>query len=179
MTLLPPNSTALERALETVTARTTDVPVPLRDLWNPEACPEHLLPWLAWALGVDVWKTYWPLSVKRSLLKTAIEIKRKKGTARSVRDTVSAFGASIALREGWQMDPPGAPHSFAITLNANTMGGQPITAEFQQDIIDEVGRSKPARSYFTVTAGVSATASIGVFAVARAGLYTRLRLNEA
>ena len=99
MTLLPPCSTPLERKLEAVTARTTDIPVPLRDLWNPETCPESLLPWLAWSLGIDAWKPYWPLSIKRALIKDAINVKRKKGTVKSVRDIVAAFGASIVLQE--------------------------------------------------------------------------------
>ena len=51
--LLPHNASPQERAIEAATARLADVPVPLRDLWNPETCPAELLPWLAWAFGVD------------------------------------------------------------------------------------------------------------------------------
>ena len=43
-TLLPPNATALERALASVIARISDVPVPIGDLWNPARCPAPLLP---------------------------------------------------------------------------------------------------------------------------------------
>jgi phage tail P2-like protein len=179
MTLLPPCSTPLERNLEAVTARTTDIPVPLRDLWNPETCPESLLPWLAWSLGIDAWKPYWPLSIKRALIKDAINVKRKKGTVKSVRDIVAAFGASIVLQENWQTNPPGVPHGFSIVINANSMGGEPVTAEFQQDIIDEITRTKPARSRFTVTAGVSASAQLALAGAARAAIYTRLELTDA
>ncbi|MGD8174795.1 phage tail protein I [Marinimicrobium sp. ARAG 43.8] len=178
MSLLPPATTSLERAVAETTARLSRVETPLRNLWNPDTCPEALLPWLAWSLGVDTWKSYWPASVKRSLLRNAVNIKRRKGTALSVRETVEAFGASVALREGWESNPPGPPHSFRVTINANSMGDQPVTAEFQQDIIDEVQRNKPVRSYFTVTAGVSARLNIGIAAVARAATYHRLELNE-
>jgi hypothetical protein len=41
MTLLPRNATELERALETSMARLADVPVPLRDLWNPDTWDPH------------------------------------------------------------------------------------------------------------------------------------------
>jgi len=43
--LLPPNATDTERAIEATTERTTDLPVPLRTLWNPDTCPADLLPW--------------------------------------------------------------------------------------------------------------------------------------
>jgi phage tail P2-like protein len=179
VTLLPPASTPLERNLEKATTRAFEVPSALRELWNPETCPEYLLPWLAWSLGVDVWKVYWPVEVKRSLLKSATDLKRKKGTVQSVREAVHAFGAAIAIREGWQTDPPGAPHTFSATLSVTTMGDQPITAEFQQDILNEVLRTKPVRSSFTVTASVDASATLALFAVGRAAMYTRLRLTEA
>lgn len=126
-----------------------------------------------------MWKSYWPESVKRSLLRSAVSTKRRIGTAHSVRTVVAAFGAAVSVRESWEIDPPGAPHTFAITVTASSMGGQPITKEFQDDIIAEVGRTKPVRSSFTVTAGLNATASVGLFAVARAAIYHRLELTES
>lgn len=179
MNLLPPSSTPLERNLATVTARAANIPTPLRDLWNPETCPESLLPWLAWSLGIEAWKSYWPLTVKRAILKDAINVKRKKGTSKSVRDIVSAFGASIVLKENWQLEPPGVPHTFSVVINATSMGGEPVTAEFQQDIIDEITRTKPARSHFTITAGIYANSSLAIAGAACAAIYTRLELNDA
>lgn len=178
MSLLPPNTTPLERNLEQVTERVTNLPVPLRRLWNPDECPEALLPWLAWSLGIDAWKAYWPLSIKRAIIKDAIHIKRKKGTTQSVRNIVSAFGASIALQEYWQTTPPGTPHSFSIVINVNSMAGEPVTAEFQQDIIDEITKTKPVRSRFTITAGVTANTQLALFGAARAAIFRRLELSE-
>lgn len=179
MSLLPPVSTKLERAFAAMSERLSAIDTPARQLWNPDTCPEPLLPWLAWALGVDVWKSYWPENVKRSLLRSAVSTKRRTGTAASVRAIVAAFGAAVSVREAWELNPPGAPHTFAITVTAGSMGGQPITEEFQEDIIAEVGRTKPVRSSFTVTAGLYATASVGVCAVARAAIYHRLELTES
>ena len=45
--LLPINSTQLERAMEATFFEKTIVP--LRDLYNADTCPVHLLPHLAWA----------------------------------------------------------------------------------------------------------------------------------
>ena len=176
--LLPPNTTSQERAAENATARLADVPTPLRELWNPDTCPEELLPWLAWALGIDNWKTYWPVSVKRELVRKAIGIKRSYGTAKSVRDTASAFGSAVALRENWQKTPPGAAHGFDISINVNEAPQSGVTAEFIQDIYDEIGRAKPARSYFSVTAGVSASAAVAMAACGRPLLYQRIKVGE-
>lgn len=176
--LLPPSASNVETALSETCQRINDIPTPLRDLWNPDTCPENLLPWLAWAMGIDTWKSYWPLSVKREIIKNAVTIKRQKGTVKSVRDVAAAFGASVALRENWQQTPPGAPHGFDIAINVNDPNGQAVTAEFIEDIISEIGRTKPARSFFTVTSGIDAAATLNITATARPVLMVRLLLSD-
>src|ERR1700685_1785077 len=86
--LLPSNATPLERSIAATSARIDDIPVPLADLMNPDAIPLALLPWLAWHLGIDTWKDYWPEQVKRARVKAAISIARKNGTAAAVREVV-------------------------------------------------------------------------------------------
>ena len=58
--ILPPNATALERALADAGARLSDVPVVVRELWNPDACPAAHLPWLAWASTPKRTQTSYP-----------------------------------------------------------------------------------------------------------------------
>lgn len=177
--LAPENSTALELALERLTRRLDAVPVPLRDLWRPDTCPIELLPWLAYALSVDSWNPTWPESVKRNVVAAAIEIQRKKGTAASVRQVVAAFGGQIALREWWQLDPPGEPYTFDLVLTLNGEGGQPATARFVEEVIDEVIRTKPVRAHFTFTQGLSAQGGLGLAAAVRVAHYVRLQLEAA
>lgn len=177
--LLPPNATAVERALEAVTARLDGTPVPLRDLWSPERCPVHLLPWLAYALSIDSWNSGWSEPVKRAVVAQAIAIQRIKGTAASVRQVVKAFGGQIAIREPWQMNPPGRPHTFEVVLSLSGQDGEPATARFVDEVIDEIARTKPARSHFTFTQGLKAEAALGVVAGARPAHYRRLQLEEA
>lgn len=176
-TLLPPNATEQERAIEQTMARIEDVPVGICDLWNPDTCPAELLPWLAWAMSLDAWKSYWPEQVKRTRIKQAIEIQRKKGTSKSVRDVVASFGGSISMREWWQTEPKGTPHTFDVLLSVG--GDIPSTAKYQQDIIDEVTRTKPVRSHFTLTAGITAIGSFGIQGELRPVVYTRLLTHEA
>lgn len=123
--LLPPNATPLERRLAETNSAISDLPVPLRALIDPDAIPARLLPWLAWHLGIDTWKDYWPEQIKRARVKAAIPIARKKGTAAAVRAVVASFGANIALREWWQMDPPGPPGTFDLVMTVSARDGNP------------------------------------------------------
>ncbi|KAA0016675.1 phage tail protein I [Salinicola corii] len=172
VSLLPPNATNAERALEATTATASDLPVPLRSLWNPDTCPADLLPWLAWALSLDSWQPYWPEHIKRQRIRDAIDIQRRKGTAKSVRDVVRSFGSSLAIREWWQKADKGEPHTFDVTLSLGA--DVPNTAEYQQDIVDEISRTKPVRSHFTFTAGLSASGGVGIAGAARPIIYRRL-----
>lgn len=175
--LMPPNSTSIERDIEQIAAGVEDIALPHRSLWNPDTCPVALLPWLAWALSLDSWKSYWPESVKRARIKAAMEIQRHKGTAKSVRDVVTSFGGALSLKEWWQNNPPTAPYTFDILLTVGA--GMPATAEYQQDIIDDVSRTKPVRAHFTMTAGLSALGNLGLFATVRGAVFKRLRTIEA
>lgn len=174
--LLPPNASPLERKLEQATLRLGTMAVPLRDLWNPETCPARLLPWLAWTLSLDSWQPYWPEAVKRQRIRSAVEIQRRKGTAKSVRDVVRSFGSSLALREWWQKSPMGEPHTFEVVL---TLGaGTPNTVAYQQDILKEIDRTKPVRSHYTLTLGLAAAGGLGLQGAARPVIYRRLQCSE-
>lgn len=177
MTLLPPNASALERALDHAIARISDVPTPFRDLWNPATCPVELLPYLAYALSIDSWSSEWPEVVKRRRVAQAIAIQRRKGTAISVRDVVSSFGGVVAIREWWQMQPPGDPHTFSLVLNVSDQDGVPVDAAFVDAIIAEVYRTKPVRAHFTFSQAVNASAAIVPVASVRPAAFIRLTMT--
>lgn len=173
--LLPPNATALERALEAATARLADIDANLRKLWSPNDCPVELLPWLAWALSLDSWSSDWPEAVKRERVRRALDIARRKGTAHSVRSVIESFGGQVALREWWQQSPPGPPHTFELVLTLGSAAA-PASAAFVDAVIAEVARTKPVRSHFTFTQGFAASGRIGVAAAARPVISARLPL---
>ncbi|MEB0012575.1 phage tail protein I [Glaciimonas sp. Gout2] len=177
--LLPPNTTPQERALEAATARISAVPVPLRSLYQPYACPINLLPWLAWQLSIDSWKPYWSEEVRRARVRSAMAIHRQKGTAQSVKDVVAAFGGAILLNEWWQQSPKGEPHTFDLLMTLSGAGGASATAAFVDDVIAEVNRTKPVRSHFTFTQGLNTFAAIAVVTALRPVIYARLHLTEA
>ncbi len=176
--LLAPNSSTAERNLARVGAQITDIPVPLAVLMNADAIPLPLLPWLAWHLGVDAWKDYWPESVKRDRVRKAIPIARKKGTAAAVREVVATFGANLVLREWFEQTPRGTPGTFDIVMTVTGRNGEPATAEYVADIIAEIERTKPVKAHYTFTQGYSMQGRIGIAAAARPALYRRLTLSD-
>lgn len=97
--LLPPNATSAEIALDETTARLS-VSVGIEALWNVETCPVELLPWLAWALSVDEWQDDWSESVKRQLIADSYEIHSHKGTPYSIKKSLLAMGYdNVIIRE--------------------------------------------------------------------------------
>lgn len=173
MTLLPPNASTFEKALENATAIPA-LPVPLRELWNPATCPEHLLPWLAWALSVDNWDTNWPLTVRRAVIANAIEVQRHKGTVGAVRTAIANFGAAMVLREWFELAPAGTPGTFEVVLSIAAQNGVAPSPEFIAAVIDEIDRTKPLSRHFTFTQALEGDGAVGLIAVARPVAYVRL-----
>ncbi|WP_348251429.1 phage tail protein I, partial [Salmonella enterica] len=60
-------------------------PANLRALWNPDTCPENLLPWQAWAFSVDRWDEDWTERTKRAVIREADFIHCHKGTTGAIR----------------------------------------------------------------------------------------------
>ncbi|MCA7962417.1 phage tail protein I [Burkholderia cenocepacia] len=176
--LLPPNASPLLHAIAAANAQLGEVPVPIRDLMNPDTIRLDLLPWLAWHLGVVTWKDDWPERIKRARVKAAIPIARKNGTAAAVREVVESFGGNIALREWFEQEPPGKPYTFDMVMTVAAQDGNAPTASYIADILAEVDRSKPVRSHYTFTQGFSLSGSIGIGAGGQAALYRRLTLTE-
>lgn len=150
---------------------------PHRALWNPDTCPLEFLPWLAWAMGVEAWRSEWPEAIKRALVRNAIQVQRQRGTLKSVRDTVASFGGAISIREWWQTAPKGTPHTFELVFTMTGQDGEQASAAFVQDVMAEVSRVKPLRSHFTFIQGLSAQASIQLACVGRPVAYTRLDMD--
>lgn len=93
--LLPANATPLEQALSASDARLLDVPVPIRDLWRWDVCPESHLPWLAWAMSVDIWDEDWPVQKKRSVVHRSFALHRLKGTLGGIRAHLALVDAEL------------------------------------------------------------------------------------
>lgn len=90
--LLPKNSTPLERALERLFARHMRFDLTAGQMWSPDTCPPAALKYLAWALSVDHWDPTWPVDKKRAAIRNSVEVHRWKGTLRGVEAALTAAG---------------------------------------------------------------------------------------
>ncbi|WP_066738194.1 phage tail protein I [Cupriavidus sp. D384] len=176
--LLPPNATVVERNLAKASAALGDIPAPLRDIIRPESVPLAQLPWLAWHLGIEAWKSDWPEQTRRALVKTAIPIARKNGTASAVREAIAALGRDIVLREWWEATPRGTPGTFELVMTVGERDGDGVTADFVTDALAEIHRTKPVRAHYTFIQSVSKTSATAVAAAIRPTLYRHFTLSE-
>ncbi|MCH4899579.1 MULTISPECIES: phage tail protein I [Pseudomonas] len=142
--LLPLNSTPLERGIEATFAETTLIP--LRTLYNPDTCPVHLLPHLAWAWSVDRWDPAWPEPVKRAAIKASFYIHKHKGTIGALRRVVEPLGYLIEVLEWWQTKPEGVPGTFALKVGVLDTG---ITEEMYLELERLIDDAKPVSRQLT------------------------------
>ncbi|NUU35148.1 phage tail protein I [Pseudomonas sp. C2B4] len=142
--LLPLNSTQLERAIEAADVEILDVP--LRTLYNPDTCPAHLLYHLAWAWSVDRWDDTWSEPVKRSVIRSAFFVHAHKGTIGALRRVVEPLGYLIDVLEWWQAIPAGVPGTFALKVGVLDTG---ITEEMYQELERLIDDAKPVSRHLT------------------------------
>ncbi|MDN4056341.1 phage tail protein I [Massilia sp. YIM B02763] len=144
--LLPPNATQLDRVLAAVGARIGELPVPLRDLMNPDTCPVALLPWLASTLAVSPWNDSWTETQKRGVIGSAYLVHRQRGTLAALKRALDALGVSAEVVEWWQTAPEGKPYTFQVDVE--TYEG--MDTNYLQSINSQIDAVKPVRSSYTV-----------------------------
>lgn len=144
--LLPRNATALERQAAQALAHIQRVPIPLRQLYNPDLCPLPLLPYLAWAFSVDRWDSQWTETAKRAACKAAYFIHSRKGTIGALRRIVEPLGYLIEVVEWWQTVPLGTRATFALRIGVLETG---ITEERYQELVWLIDDAKPLTRHLT------------------------------
>lgn len=153
--LLPPNATELERLAAQALAQIERVPVPLRQLWNPDTCPVELLPYLAWAFSVDRWSSAWPERAKRDAIKAAYFIHAHKGTIGALRRVVEPLGYIVDITEWWQATPVGVPGTFAIDIGLREQG---LTESLYELLVSLIDDAKPvSRHLAQLTVSIEST----------------------
>lgn len=158
-TLLPPNATSQERALEIAPAiGLADISNPFYTLWDPRTCPAHILPWLAWAFSVDNWRSDWPDEIKRDTIMASATIHRLKGTIGAVRRALETLGYAIDVSEWFEYG--GTPHTFRIAVDVigSHSAGTEISADLLTEITEVIENVKPVRSHFDVALNIAINA---------------------
>lgn len=142
-------------------ARMSNVPVLVRESWDPNTCPAELLPWLAWAFSVDEWDTDWTEQEKRDVINASVEVHKHKGTIGAIDRALKPLGYLIEIVEWWEMTPPGIPYTFSIVLGTDS---KPITSDLYEKAEKIVLSYKNLRSHLlalTIKADVRGTVYAG------------------
>lgn len=145
--LLPPATKPLERALAQVCAAAEDLQSPIGDLWSPADCPSALLPWLAWAMGVEDWDGRWSDEQKRAAIAASIPIKRYRGTIGAVRRALGALGFGVDVQEWFAQIPAGDPYTFQLHLVIDQVGYDMADLDRMLQLVE---RAKNLRSHLSV-----------------------------
>ncbi len=174
---LPKNATALERAAaETLFERLDEIPMLINTIWTPSGCPIALLPFLAWAVSVDVWDDNWPEAVKRDVIAAAPMVHRKKGTLLAVETALSSLGIRSEITEWWQAVPEARRGTFAVTAFANTHlmpGSAILSEEVQLQALRQIQAAKPKSRAFTLQIGAGLAGQIAIATCASGAQFGR------
>lgn len=160
----PTSATPLQVAIAGVdAARLAALDVPVDRLWNPWTCPAKVLPYLAWALSVDVWDDDWTEERKRKVIAAAPAVHRLKGTLGAVKRSLDAFELDASIVEWWQDD--GRHGTFRVDI-AYSNGGPGFDPTTQAQALQAVKAAKPKSRVMTARAILSAAGPLYVGALA-------------
>lgn len=160
-TLLPPNATALERALDLLSAQVETVAIDIRKIWNPETCPVDLLPWLAWGNSVDFWSAEWTEEEKRKTIANAFAIHKTKGTRAALERALAPLGFTVQIIEWFEENPVAVPYTFRMHVTVRDKG---IDEKLYSQLLQLIETYKNVRSQLSqllIKGEVSGNAYIG------------------
>ena len=138
--LLPPNSTELERKVATANSKGTDLDVQHKTLSTIDDAPNQFLSVLGWQNSVDRWNRDWSDAQKKAQIKASFNIHQKKGTVAALKAITKAFGYSLSVTEWWQETPSNTPGTFQITIDTE---GNALTDGAYNTLIDLIQDAKP------------------------------------
>ncbi|MFJ7315604.1 phage tail protein I [Pseudomonas sp. NPDC098747] len=146
LSLLPRNASELEHLAARAMAQIQRVPIPLRQLYDPDKCPLDLLPYLAWTFSVDRWDSQWSEAAKRAAVRSAHYIHSHKGTIGALRRVVEPLGYLIEVVEWFKTVPEGVPGTFALEVGLNDAG---ITEEVYDELTWLIDDARPVSRHLT------------------------------
>lgn len=132
---------------------------------------------LAWQFRADTWRRSWQLPLKRSVIKSIMMNKRRKGTRWAVEDAVSSLGSAVSIVEWWETTPTGEPHTFSVTATINDFAGRVPAADMLDDIHRRITAIKPVRSHYVLNQAISATGNLGFIGGVQSVTYRRLSMS--
>lgn len=172
MSLLPPNSTPEERALEGAMQAGIDLSA-VGTLWDPWSCPAAVLPFLAWGLSISHWDANWSEVEKRTAVAEAIPFHKIKGTRGAVEQVLARFHPLLRVVSWHEANPPRDPHTFEVRANALEVPVDFLTEEVAEAIVRDVANAKSLRDHFDFVQSLEAQAALFMAAGAMGGSLRR------
>ncbi|QNM96392.1 phage tail protein I [Chitinimonas koreensis] len=173
--LLPPNATALERALADVLPAAVD-PSPLATLHDPWRAPAAFLPALAWQCSVEGWDIASSEAQRRAMIDASFRVHRHKGTPYAIEQALAVLNVRADLVEWWQTTPTGQPGTATLTAWVNSVvAGESavITPTLYGRLADYLGAVKRHSIHLTIRLGARLDAGLVLTAGGQA--FTALR----
>jgi len=158
--LLPPSASPESRQRAEVMARLSEIPVPVRHMWNPWAVPAPFLPYLAWSFSVDYWNPDWDEATKRRVIAASWDTHAYKGTIHAIEEAVATLGFSIELEEWFQNERRRRRGTFGVRVQITT-DTPPLTTATQRDIEEAIIRAKRASQHHDMWADIGFKAERG------------------
>ena len=161
--LLPANATAFEVELAHLSGYLSEIdPTVVETIWDAWRCPARLLPWLAWALSVDVWEDDWSEIVKRQAIADSPYYHRIKGTKRAVLSALSLSSRPATITEWFQRFPIGRRGTATVFIECPLAEVPAVTKSVKPFVLASKPKSRAVVFYigeqivgeFVVAAGV-------------------------
>lgn len=156
VSILPSNSTPWERAVEQTSAERwegVDVDI-IRRAKDPWTCPEHLLPYLAYERSVDIWDENWPVEKKRSVIASAPQDHRLKGTEEGHHRYIAIADGELAET----LTPPGGFFAAPDLSKAQWDGWVARMPRLRVTLGHSQGEWQPPAGFFAEMCAVEADA---------------------
>jgi phage tail P2-like protein len=151
--LLPANSSALERALDLGFGKLLDrITPPFPELMNPQATPLDFLPYLGADRGVSEWSSEASEAEKRVTVSLAWPTKRQAGTRKALESAVKGLQLVPEVKAWFEQVPLGAPYSFAVRAFSTL----PYSPEMDERLDQRLADAKSERDTLSVSVGLSA-----------------------
>lgn len=172
--LVPSNHRLREHALAAVTHEALGEidPAAINSVWDAWRCPAPLLPFLAWALSVDLWDDAWDENTKRAAIADSPAYHRRKGTDGAVDDAAASLGRPVIMTDWHATRPEGRRGTFTVRIPLNE-------GEDPAELVALLGKArrvisiaKPKSRAFSITFSREVSTgflpSVGIFAIERA-----------
>lgn len=151
--LLPANSSPLERALDLGFGRLLDrIAPPFPELMNPAETPLAFLPYLGADRGVSEWSSKASEAEKRLTVELVWPTARQAGTRKALENAAKGLQLRPDVRAWYEQTPPGPPYSFYVRAFTE----QPYSEEIDARLDRRLADAKSERETLTVSVGLSA-----------------------